>query len=104
MKNKNRDNYPYVKFFNRFLFVVMKKGGRRPYYRDAEFLKKIGENVRAFRLKKGMSQTELAFECKEVDYSQIARMERGEVNFTVSYLSLIAKVLEIAPQDLLDFK
>lgn len=44
---------------------------------------------------------ELAFKCKDKDYSQINRVELGKVNFSVSYLSLIAKALEVKPQDLL---
>ncbi|MCB0716711.1 MAG: helix-turn-helix transcriptional regulator [Chitinophagaceae bacterium] len=44
---------------------------------------------------------ELAFACGDIDYSQINRIELGKVNFTISYLSLIATVLEISPEDIL---
>jgi transcriptional regulator with XRE-family HTH domain len=77
------------------------KKRRRKYYADEAFLKNIGENIRRIRLEKGMTQMELAFACNEIDYSQINRMERGKVNFSVSYLSLIARALEISPADLL---
>lgn len=50
---------------------------------------------------KGMSQVELALECGDKDWSQISRMERGLVNFTISYLLLIAEALEVAPKELL---
>ncbi|NCI48091.1 helix-turn-helix transcriptional regulator [Sediminibacterium sp. WSJ-3] len=50
---------------------------------------------------KGLTQMELAFKCNDKDYSQINRVELGKVNFSVSYLSLIADALEIAPKDLL---
>ena len=33
---------------------------------------------------------DLAFKCNDIDYSQINRIELGKVNFSVSYLSLIA--------------
>ncbi len=44
---------------------------------------------------------DLAFACNDKDYSQINRIELGKVNFSVSYLTLIAKVLDVTPQDLL---
>lgn len=79
----------------------MKKQVRKAYYRDDIFLKKIGEKIRELRLQKGMTQMELAFACNDKDYSQINRIELGKVNFSVSYLSLIAQILEVTPQDLL---
>lgn len=44
---------------------------------------------------------ELAFACNDKDYSQINRIELGKVNFSVSYLSLIAAQLEVSPRDLI---
>ena len=79
----------------------MKTQSRKGYYRNDEFLKEIGEKVRKLRLGKGLTQMDLAFACNDKDYSQINRIELGKVNFSVSYLSLIAKVLEVTPQDLL---
>jgi transcriptional regulator with XRE-family HTH domain len=79
----------------------VKKQPRKAYYRDDAFLKVIGERVRELRMAKGLTQMELAFKCNDKDYSQINRVELGKVNFSVSYLSLIAKALEIKPNDLL---
>ncbi len=79
----------------------MPKKSKRTYYRDEQFLKKIGENVRRLRLQKGITQMELAFACNEIDYSQINRIELGKVNFSVSYLALIAEQLEVLPKDLI---
>ncbi|MBS1641869.1 MAG: helix-turn-helix transcriptional regulator [Bacteroidetes bacterium] len=70
-------------------------------YRNDEQLKIIGDNIRKYRLAKGFTQSELAFECGEKDWSQISRMERGLVNFHISYLLLIAEVLKISPKELL---
>ncbi len=81
----------------------MKKQATKGYYRDDEFLKLVGGKVRALRLEKGLTQMELAFACNDKDYSQINRIELGKVNFSVSYLSLLAKVLEVTPQQLLPF-
>ncbi|MEZ5035413.1 MAG: helix-turn-helix transcriptional regulator [Chitinophagaceae bacterium] len=77
------------------------KKTRKKYYRNDKFLKKIGDNIRHYRTEKGMTQMELAFACGDIDYSQINRIELGKVNFTISYLSLIATVLEISPEDIL---
>ena len=74
---------------------------RGAYYRDDIFLKIIGDKIRKLRLEKGLTQMDLAFACNDKDYSQINRIELGKVNFSVSYLSLIAKVLETTPQNLL---
>jgi len=81
----------------------VKKRTRKPYYRDDAFLKQIGERVRELRQKKGLSQMELAFKCNDKDYSQINRVELGKVNFSVSYIILIANALETAPKDLLPY-
>jgi transcriptional regulator with XRE-family HTH domain len=79
----------------------VKKQPKRAYYRDDAFLLKIGERIRGLRLKKGLTQHDLAFRCNDKDYSQINRVELGKVNFSVSYLSLIAEALEVTPKDLL---
>ena len=79
----------------------MQRKTRKPYYRDDVFLRKLGENVRALRIKKGLTQMELAFACGDKDYSQINRIELGKVNFSVSYLSLLADALNVEPGDLL---
>jgi transcriptional regulator with XRE-family HTH domain len=44
---------------------------------------------------------DLAFACGDIDYSQINRIELGKVNFSVSYLALLASVLKVEPKDLL---
>ena len=56
---------------------------RKPYYRDDQFLIEIGQKVRAIRIKNGLTQTELAFMCNDVDYSQINRLELGKINFSI---------------------
>ena len=77
----------------------MKK--RRKYYADETFLKTIGANIRRIRLAKDMTQMELAYACNDIDYSQINRMERGTVNFSVSFLTLLAAALDTTPEALI---
>jgi transcriptional regulator with XRE-family HTH domain len=71
---------------------------KRTYYRDDKFLAEIGARVRELRLSKGMTQTDLAFKCNDKDYSQINRVELGKVNFSISYLALIASALDVSPK------
>jgi transcriptional regulator with XRE-family HTH domain len=83
---------------------MVKKPSRRTYYRDDKLLREIGERIRDYRIKRNLSQMDLAFKCNDIDYSQINRIELGKVNFSVSYLSLIASALDVTPQDLLPKK
>jgi transcriptional regulator with XRE-family HTH domain len=77
---------------------------RKKYYRDDLFLKNIGLRIRQIRIQKGMSQENLAFECEYADFSQINRMELGKVNFSISYLKLIAEKLDVPITELLNFE
>ena len=79
----------------------MKKKGQKTYYRDDDFLNNVGKKIRDLRTSKGMTQMELAFKCNDMDYSQINRIELGKINFSASYLLLIAKALEVSPKKLL---
>ncbi len=71
------------------------------YYRDDKVLKKFGQKVRSIRKAQNMSQEDLALECG-LEYSQINRIELGKVNTSVSHLFLLAKVLKVSPNDLVD--
>ena len=73
----------------------------KKYFRDYDFLKKIGEKVRQHRKAKGLTQMDLAYACDDTDYSQINRMELGKVNFSISFLALVAQKLEVDVKDLL---
>ncbi len=53
-------------------------------------------------MEKGLTQAELAQECGDKDWSQISRMERGLVNFTVSYLFLLARILDVPVEKFLE--
>jgi transcriptional regulator with XRE-family HTH domain len=81
----------------------VKKRTRKSYYRNDAFLQQIGLKIRELRLKKELTQMDLAYKCNDVDYSQINRVELGKVNFSVSFLILVAEALEISPEELLKF-
>ena len=63
-------------------------------HRDNEFLKKFGKNLRRIRQEGNLSQETLS-DIAEVPRSQIARIERGEVNPTINTLKRIADVLKV---------
>lgn len=60
----------------------------------------LGQKIRKARLEKNLSQEKLALICG-LDRSYMGRIERGEVNITVLKLYEIAKILKVAPHDLL---
>jgi transcriptional regulator with XRE-family HTH domain len=57
--------------------------------------------VRKYRKEKGLSQMDLAYACNDTDYSQINRIELGKVNFSVSFLTMLATKLDVDVKDLL---
>ncbi len=72
------------------------------YYRDNVFLKRFGQRLRDIRKEKGISQEELAGKTG-FELSQIGRIERGEINTSLSHVSAIAKALKMSVKELFDF-
>ncbi len=70
---------------------------RRP---EASILKTLAENVRAFRLDKGLSQEALADICS-LHRTYIGSIERMERNATLATLELLAGALGISVPELL---
>jgi len=70
--------------------------------RDKKYLKEFGKNLRALRLKKGITQEILA-EDAGIGKNQVGLIERGEINVTISTIKKLAKQLEVHPKELLDF-
>lgn len=58
------------------------------------FLKDFGMNLRRIRKEKGLSMESVANEA-EIEYRQLGRIERGEVNTTIISLLRIAEVLKV---------
>ena len=69
------------------------------YYRDEKFIKKFGLRLRELRKAKGISQEKLAGE-SGFELSQIGRIERGEINTSISHVAAIAKALKVKPEEL----
>lgn len=62
----------------------------------------FGERIKQFRKLKKLSLRQLSQRCN-LDYSDIAKYEKGEVNIQLSTVLELAKGLEIHPKELFDF-
>ena len=60
----------------------------------------IGKNIRRIRKSKNLTQADLAFKL-DADTSKIGRTERGEYDFRISSLLVIATGLEVNICDLI---
>jgi transcriptional regulator with XRE-family HTH domain len=69
---------------------------------EETFILNLGIHIRQLREKKNMSQQDLANDCA-IPKSQIARIERAQINTTLKTLIKIANALEIEPKELLNF-
>ena len=70
--------------------------------KDLVYIKKFGKNLQNLRKSKNLSQEVLAFS-SDIPISQVGRIERGEINTTISTVKAIATALEINIQDLFNF-
>jgi transcriptional regulator with XRE-family HTH domain len=71
--------------------------------KDIVFIKQFGANLQLLRKSKNMSQEALAFS-SDIPISQIGRIERGEINTTISTIKAISKSLDISVKDLFNFE
>ncbi|MBT0812834.1 helix-turn-helix transcriptional regulator [Litoribacter ruber] len=71
-------------------------------YKDQKFINQVGKKVAEIRKSKSISQEHLV-ELTGFTLSQIGRIERGEINTSISHLSKIAYALKVHPKELLDF-
>ena len=62
--------------------------------------KKLGENLKKMRIKKDISQIELA-RLLGVDRSFVSNIENGKNNPTLSTITSLAKALEVSTNELL---
>lgn len=67
----------------------------------ANINKKVGQNIRKFREKKGLTQEALAHEAN-LHRAYIGQIERGEKNIGVKNLEKIAKTLGVKTSKLLE--
>ena len=70
--------------------------------KDKKLLKIFGLRIRELRLERKYSQEQLA-NFAEIPLSQVGRIERGEINPTISTINVLALAFEIPLHELLMF-
>lgn len=70
---------------------------------DKAALRKFGKHLAALRKEKQISLRKLAEACNDLDHSRIAKIEKGEVNITISTMVELAKGLGVEPKMLMDY-
>ncbi len=66
-----------------------------------DLCKKVGQNIKKYRLERGFSQEDLAFE-SGLHRTYISSLERGKRNATIVVIGQIADALKINPALLLE--
>ena len=66
---------------------------------DSKFLSILGARIRKLRLKKDMTQNELAMLCN-FEKASISRIESGQTNMTILTMVKISKALDVDIKDL----
>ena len=70
--------------------------------KEAQFIKKVGQNIKSIRERQNLTQVDLAFKC-DFDKTSINRLEAGRTNPTIKTLLKIADALEVKISDLFNF-
>lgn len=65
------------------------------------YLKKVGSTLRRIRKEKGYTMENLANEA-EIEYRQLGRIERGEINTSIISLLRICETLDIEMKNLFE--
>ncbi len=79
---------------------MKKKAPKKIYYINKTALLLVGTRIREMRTAKSLSIENLA-NTSGMDYSQLVRMETGQVNFPISYLFRVEEALGVTPKELL---
>lgn len=80
--------------YDEFYFVIKVK--------NIEYIEAFGKNLKKHRNLAGLSQENLAIDA-DIPISQVGRIERGEVNTTISTAFALAKALNIEVLELFRF-
>lgn len=70
--------------------------------RDPEAILAFGGHMRTLRQQAGLTMEELAYR-SALSYTQLARIELGQINTTISTVFALARGLGLRPQDLFAF-
>ncbi|WP_317169103.1 helix-turn-helix domain-containing protein [Flavivirga algicola] len=70
--------------------------------KDHKYIKAFGKHLRKLRKENNLSQEDLANDA-DIPINQIGRIERAEINTTLSTMRAISKALNIHITELFDF-
>lgn len=70
--------------------------------KNKKLITAFGKHLRKLRQKKGLSMRYLA-DLADVDYTQIARIETGKTNTTISTVYALSKALDVSIDELFKF-
>jgi transcriptional regulator with XRE-family HTH domain len=70
--------------------------------KNNKYISAFGKNLKKLRKEEGLSQEDLANDA-DIPLSQVGRIERGEVNTTISTAYVLAKALDIEIYKLFKF-
>ena len=70
--------------------------------KDQELIRRFGQQVRQLRQERNLFQEELAYRAS-IELSQVGRIERGEINTTISTANALATALGTSLKALFDF-
>lgn len=65
-------------------------------------MKALGKRIKELRKAQGLSQEDLSYEA-DIPLSQVGRIERGEINPTISTIAIIASALNIEIKEIFNF-
>lgn len=68
-----------------------------------EILRKFGEHVKDLRIKSGLTQDDVVLNSNKITKGTVSDIENGKRNFAFTTLIDLAKGLNMAPKDLLNF-
>lgn len=72
-------------------------------FKNLEFLKAFGNNLKKVRKSKGFTQAELANDLG-IEISQVSRIERGIINTSIGNINDISNILKVHISELFDYK
>jgi transcriptional regulator with XRE-family HTH domain len=71
--------------------------------RNKAYIVAFGNRLKEIRKSKNISQEELSY-AAQIPLSQVGRIERGEVNTTISTVLILSTALEVHPKELFNFQ
>jgi transcriptional regulator with XRE-family HTH domain len=71
--------------------------------RNIDYCKAFGAHLKRLRIEKGIKKRQFALD-SEMEYSHLAKIERGDTNPTISTIHKLAVALKMTPRELFDFK